>query len=241
MSPTVIFVPSPFPKNQEPAEHDLESGLFLRHEIAPPTLEEVWAAAPFIGARRLTLLMLQVLTEIAGAQRAAFALEPITARSVELQRPSTPLEQAVVRRARAEPFVPEQERLGLIEAGTLLQELLQKRLFLEDSLPDADRRFGGTPLPRASDAELLNGVHRALSAIAQRCVGVLHAYTSAETAISDLSKLADLLQRSIARRRPARPTVACTFPRHARPSAPLARKVLVSAQCGVPASRATGD
>ena len=169
----------------------------------------------------MTLLAIQVLTELDLAQQASVALLPVSEATIRLARPSTPFEQATLARDPSGLFSAEQELLGLRALGTLLLELLNKRLFLEDSVPDANGRFGGAPLQRRADMPVLNGVHRGLTGIAQRCAGsALAPYERAAEAAEDLVKLVRVVQRLIVARRPPPPVVACHWPRPARSGTP---------------------
>jgi hypothetical protein len=194
-----------------------------------PTLEDVFAAAPVLGVRRLMLIGIQLATELQLAQESRVALLPLTATTVLLQRSSTPFEQASLARDPFGVFQDSQEVDGLRALGWLLSELLRKRLFLEDSVRDASGRFGGAPLPRAADLPILNGLHRGISTISLRCEGkAARPYSAAPMVIEDLSKLARLVNRIIAARRPVPPETAVSLPVPCVPPAARLPKLLLN-------------
>ena len=195
-----------------------------------PTLDDSLLNEPYLGARRLLLVGIQLLTELRLAQSSKVALVAVTPDSVRVARPGTPFEQATLERRVDRAWRPEQEIEGLRDVGRLLLTMLDKRLYLEDSLPDERGRFGGVPLPRRVDMPVLLGVHRGVSRIARRCES-WSADASGDTALpmEDLSRLSLLLNRIIAGRRPRLPQWAVTYPPRPQALREATEKVLVHA------------
>jgi hypothetical protein len=170
------------------------------------TLESVLAAAPLLGIRRVTLLAQQLAIELDLAVHGEVAPGELRADLIVVEHPATPFERARLPIAADQHGTPAR-RAGLPDLGRLLQSWLsEKPLYLEGSVwrPHPEARILG----RRADAPVLHGLGRALSLIAQRCIGAPRAYESTLEPVRDLTRLAELASRIVARRR-ALPPLAC--------------------------------
>ncbi len=204
----------------------------VRPPLAATAADLISLDAP-VGVRRLTVLAIQVLSEISRAHRARYALAPLVPENIVLLRPETPMECATLRCDPNAWWQPHQEREGLEALGRLLAALLQKRIYLEDSVVDRER-YGGAPLVRRTDVQLLRGLHRALATIAHRLRGGQPGYVNAGAARADLDKLLSVVGRAIESRRPPPPVVAMGQSRPAHRREPPLPKVVVRKEADAP-------
>jgi len=192
----------------------------------PPTLGSVLAELPVLGVRRLTLLALQLATELDLALRCEVTPGSLRLESIFVENAATPLERARLPVATRQLGVPP-PRASLREFGLLLaQVLVDKPLYLEESVW-MPRKAGVRVLRRRADAEVVYSLGRALSLIAQRCSGGPRAYQGTPEVVRDLTKLADLTSRIVARRRAVPPVVSIHRPRMSAPRVAALPKVLL--------------
>ena len=194
----------------------------------PPTLGSVLAELPVLGVRRLTLLALQLATELDLALRCEVTPGSLRLERIFVENAATPLERARLPVATRQLGV-QPPRASLREFGLLLaQVLVDKPLYLEESVW-IPRKAGVRVLRRRADAEVVHSLGRALHLIALRCSGGPRAYQGTSEVVRDLTKLADLTSRIVARRRAVPPVVSIHRPRLSTPRVPVLPKVLLQA------------
>lgn len=197
------------------------------------TLESVLATAPLLGVRRATRLALQLAIELDLAVHGEITPARLSADAILVENPGTTSERARLPIAADQAGMPTR-RTGLAELGRLIQGWLSaKPLYLEESVwmpPGAERI-----LRRRADAQVLEPLGRALSLIAQRCIGAPRAYASTIEPVRDLTRLSELTSRIVARRRSLPPVARVHRPRAAqRCAAPLPKVVLHSSALSAP-------
>jgi hypothetical protein len=179
------------------------------------TLEELVRGLSALGIRRAILLSLQLATELDLASASGFGLGAITLRTVRIERPGTPFEQALLPRGAADAAREDTSAESLRELGVILSELLShKPVYLEDSLLYA----APPPLPRRADRDVLHALRRALALIAEHCQPGSARYTNAFDVAGDLSRLANIATH-IVQSKQAPPIVVVHRPKPRRRSA----------------------
>lgn len=196
-----------------------------------PSLQGVLDSPEALGARRITLLAVQILTELQLAQRSNVALKPLELHSIRVTRSGTPFEQATLCVDERNAWQPTQERLGLEASGSIVHALSSHCLYLENSLYDERGRFGGLPLARRIDAPVLRRMKRALRCVANRCNPCAEEpYPDAMAALKDLNRLAFVINRIVANCRPSPPQYVKHALRSARKSTDRLPSVLLASK-----------
>jgi hypothetical protein len=180
-----------------------------------PTLQEVLAQLPALGARRLVLIALQLATELDLAEQSGVAHEPMSTTTVRLERAGTPFEQALLTSASGPRRAAGLAEGDLSELGALLRQLLASRpLYLEGSIR-AGAGKGNLMLSRRADAGVLASLRQAMTLIVHKCESAAPGtrYDSAFDVAQDLAKLAAITERIvIGRRRALEPRVGLMHP-----------------------------
>ena len=189
-------------------------------------LDAVLASSPILGARRLTLIALQLASELQLAFQTEVTLAKIRADSISVEHAGTPFERARVPWAALQTETPDL-RAGLRELGWLIGGVLaDKPLYLEESMwmpPHATR-----VLRRRADAEVVYAIGRALRLIAQRCISSSRTYESPTPLVHDLNRLAAVVGRIVAQRRASPPTVYVCRPHAATTPSAVLPSVMIS-------------
>lgn len=177
-------------------------------------LSDVVKVLPALGARRSVLLALQLATELDLAHQSGFTPGRIALDSVRLQRAGTPFEQALFEPGTRKRLGPGDEERDMRALGVLIKGLaLAKPMYLEGSIWTPRGRGAARVLGRRADAEVVRAICRALTLIADRCLGVRGSYESTFELVGDLGKLAAVAGRIVSRRRAPAPVVSLASPR----------------------------
>jgi hypothetical protein len=189
-------------------------------------LDAVLASCPALGARRLTLIAVQLAGELELALRTEVTPGKIRADTISVENAGTPFERVRIPWAAQQTDRPD-ARAALRELGWLLGGLLaDKPLYLEESVWMPPHATG--VLRRRADAEVVHAIGRALMLVAQRCIGSSRAYTSAAPLLRDLNRLSAVVGRIVAQRRASPPIVHVSRPRPVAPPRPGLPSVVVS-------------
>jgi hypothetical protein len=189
------------------------------------TLESVLVASPLLGVRRATRLALQLAIELDLAVRGEVTPAQLRPDAILVENPGTASERARLPIAADQSGTPAR-RAGLAQLGRLIQGWLSaKPLYLEESIwmPQGAARM----LRRRADAQVLHALGRALSLIAQRCIGAPRPYLNTIEPVRDLTRLAELTSRIVARRRSLPPVARVHRPRAVERCAAALPKVVV--------------
>ena len=215
------------PARPEPRSSKQFAGEFQKDTRArPPTLGAVLAELPVLGVRRLALIALELATELDLALRCEVTPDRLSLERIFVENAATPFERARLPVASRQIGAPA-PRASLCELGLLLARVLaDKPLYLEESVW-IPRKAGVRVLRRRADAEVVHSLGRALSLIAQRCTGGPRAYQGTPELVRDLTKVADLTSRIVARRRAVPPVVSIHRPRVSTPRGAVLPKVLL--------------
>jgi len=179
-----------------------------------PPLQDVVEGLPALGARRSILLALQLATELELAHQSGFRPGPIELRTVRVQRAGTPFEQAMFEPATRKRLAPGEEQRDTRALGLLFKQLaLAKPMYLEGSMWSSAGGDAARALRRRADEEVVIALCRALTLIADRCLGLRGTYESTFELVGDLAKLARVASRIVARRRALAPIVGLGSPR----------------------------
>jgi hypothetical protein len=189
-------------------------------------LAAVLASSPALGARRLTLIAAQLAGELELALRSEVTPGAIRADSIHVENVGTPFERVRLPWAAQQAERPD-TRAALRELGWLICGVLaDKPLYLEESMwmpPHATR-----VLRRRADAAVVHAIGRALTLIAQRCIGSSRPYNSPAPLVQDLNRLAAVVARIVAQRRACPPTVYVSRPRPAATCCASLPSVMIS-------------
>jgi hypothetical protein len=203
-----------------------------------PRLDEALSGVDALDARRLVAFGVQLSGELGQALARGQLQRCVSPETVRLAWPATPFERVVITSATDPVLNQRQLRARLREVGTLLLELIAQRpLCLDGAIPTRV----GSGLSRRGELRILDLVHRVWTHIASRALGTegVASYDDVAQLTRDLTRLADALDRALARPRdePASPAgagpgviVHRPHPR-ARRQAPLP-KVIVNQAAG---------
>jgi hypothetical protein len=179
-----------------------------------------------LGVRRLALIALELATELDLALHCEVTPDRLNLERIFVENAATPFERARLPLASRQLGAPA-PRASLREFGLLLARVLaDKPLYLEESVW-MPRKAGVRVLRRRADAEVVHSLGRALHLIALRCAGGPRAYQDTPELVRDLTKLADLTSRIVARRRAIPPVVSIHRPRGSTPRVAALPKVLL--------------
>lgn len=183
-----------------------------------------------LGAHRSVLIALQLATELDLAHQSGSTPGNVALASVRRERAGTPFEQALFAPGARRRLEPGDEERDMRALGGLIQALAQARpMVLERSLCAPRGRQLVRGLVRRADEDVVRALCRALTLIADRCLGRRGRYESTFELVSDLAKLALVTGRIVIRRRALPPVVSLGFPRPRATACPSALpKVIIN-------------